>query len=185
MVQLYLIHYQKGRTEEILDNLASEENDYFSESEWETFKHSSQHSNVVNRFFSDLNELERDVLSKIKKAKKVAKAVPASIQTEILKVVKLARSESPASWDSIEVLLTAFSSRFVEKKITDIKDASQLEVVRLNAIIYLCMVFNAMGLFETSYAGESMLDELKTIIYSQSADDLMNMTMRLKGIMFG
>jgi len=29
MVQLYLIHYQKGKTEEILDNLASDENEHF------------------------------------------------------------------------------------------------------------------------------------------------------------
>ena len=134
-------------------------------------------------YFSDLNDLEREVLSKIKKAKKVAKAVPVSIQTEIMKVVKLAKSECPASWDSIEVLLTAFSSRFVEKKITNANDAAQLEVVRLNAIIYLCMVFNAMGLFEVSYAGESMLDELKVIIYSKDAGELLTMTMRLKGIM--
>jgi len=181
ITQLYLTMYTQNKLEETLDLLASEENDFVEK--WEQFRSTAEHSEIVSSFFSDLNEAETEKSKLVGRAIKAAKPSTKAVGIEIKKVVDLAESSGNISWSSLETLLSQFSSVILTKTINRPSGKeSKLENIRLDAMINLCLVFNILGIYEPSYAGDSMLDEFKKTIYCQDENELIKLTLRMKSI---
>lgn len=183
VVQVYLLIHCRRTLQETLDMLASDDNDYFPEV-WSQFTDSDVHSDIVNMFFGDFNKNEAELSKYVKRLKKFMKTLPKHIKKDISSVLKAYQNEEVDVWAPLQILLLGFGSRVVAKIYNRMKENSEkLEYVRLEAMIYLAVAFNEMGIYEMDYAGETMLEEMVEVQGNQDVGKLQNLIARLCNIL--
>lgn len=157
-------------------------------------------------FFSDLISYEDkldDIIDQIKILMGngfLPKPMRKEIKKVLSQVVKNKRAtdidEIISVWEGLGILLQAFAISVISKvynrgsvmmgktkKLRKLTDGEKLELMRLEAYIYLAVAFNEMDLFLGDYAGETMLSEMMMVRGSNSMEQLQQLIVRLRGIL--
>ena len=88
-------------------------------------------------------------------------------------------------WEALSLLLTGFATSVIAKvynkgtvkssktkKLRKLTQGEKLDMMRLEAFIYLAVALNEMDIFLPDYAGETMLKEMMAISTSNSASEI-------------
>ena len=150
------------------------------------FSDTEECSEITNMFLFDLNNFDQKVDEVIDTIKLIVAEfpMPKPLKKETKKMLKLVVDNKRLGdgdniisvWESLQGLLKIFAENIVAKtynkgvvknnktkKMTNLSEAQRLELVRLEAFIYLAIVLNDMDIFLNDYAGETLIDELRTI----------------------
>lgn len=183
VVQVYLLIHSRRVLQGVLDMLASDDSNYFPEI-WGLFKDSDLHSDIVNMFFGDFNKNESLLSKRVKNLKRFLKTLPKNVKKDISYVLKAYDNEEIDVWNALNILLLGFGSRVVAKMYNKMNNNQEkLEYVRLEAMIYLAVAFNEMGIYEMDYAGETMLEEMVTVKVNKDIGELQRLIARLSNIL--
>ena len=157
-------------------------------------------------YFSDLISLEDKLDEVIDSIKILIKSgyLAKGIKKEIKKLLSLVIQNKKARdlgtvisvWEALSFLLTGFATSVISKvytkgvvkssqtkKYRKLSEQEKIDMMRLEAFIYLAVAFNEMDIFLADYAGETMLGEMMTITRSNDKTTLQNMILRLRGIL--
>ena len=157
-------------------------------------------------FIYDLTNFEQKVDEVIDTIKLIVTEfqMPKPLRKEIKKMLKLVIENKRSSdgdniisvWEALSGMLHLFAETIVgktynkgviknpkTKKMIQLSESQKLELMRLEAFIYLAIVLNEMDIFLNDYGGESLLEELRTVASSQDKTQLLQLTIRFRGIL--
>lgn len=144
------------------------------------FIDTDQGREISNMYFSDLINFEEKLDDIIDSVKTLINSgvLAKGIRKEIKKVLGLVILNKKARdigtvisvWEALSLLLTGFATSVIAKvynkgtvkssktkKYRKLTDMEKLDMMRLEAFIYLAVAFNEMDIFLADYAGETML----------------------------
>lgn len=202
IIKTYLMIHSKNLVKMALHNLhADDDVNYLGD-----YIDTEQGRDISNMFFSDLIHFEDKIDLIVDQIKLYINNgfLQKGLKVEIKKVLKLIiankRSkdieEVVSVWEALSVLLSGFAVGVIakvynrgtvkvvkDKKTRQLTKEEKLELMRLEAFVYLTVAFNEMDLFLPDYAGETMMQEMMTITTSKDMQQMQGLILRLRGIL--
>lgn len=156
--------------DQILSLLSEEENESFEG--WKEFLDSSHYTRLGGRVLNNLNQIQVKMKGTKKYCKLFFRSMKISKRKETAAIMAMIKDEEEDVWPVLEQIVTAFISGLLNRKMKTSKGNDKLELVRLDAILNLCIIFNQMGIFEPDYCGDNYVTEIKQVLKLDQLSDL-------------